>query len=79
MSLQRHKHRDEFWKVLSGSPNIIVGEKAVAAKAGDQFEIPRETNHRVESPSDDVEILEISRGEFDENDIVRVEDKYGRA
>ena len=65
LSLQQHRHRDEFWRVLSGNPNIVVGEEATAAKTGDQFEIPRETNHRIEAASGDAEILEISRGEFD--------------
>lgn len=77
-SLQRHHHRDEFWRVLVGEPEVTIGEETIKAKAGDEFEIPPETNHRIRASVNDVEVLEISRGGFDENDIVRIEDKYGR-
>ena len=78
-SLQRHHSRNEFWRVLSGDPDITIGEKTVRAKVGDEFEIQAETLHRISAPVNTVEVLEISRGEFDENDITRIEDKYGRA
>ena len=78
-SLQKHHTRDEFWRVLSGEPEITIGDKLVKAKVGDEFEIKPETLHRIAAPLHDVEVLEISRGEFNENDIMRVEDKYGRA
>lgn len=78
-SLQRHQKRSEFWRVLSGTPEITVGEVKTQANSGDEFNIPAGTNHRVSAIGVDAEILEISLGEFDENDIVRIEDKYGRA
>lgn len=77
-SLQEHKKRDEFWRILSGNPDITIGDQTVRAKKGDEFEIKPETMHRISAPVNDVDVLEISRGEFDENDIVRIEDKYGR-
>lgn len=77
-SLQKHSARDEFWRVLKGRPEITVGDKAVEAKPGDEFEISRGTTHRIFAAMDDVEVLEISRGEFREDDIIRIEDKYGR-
>ncbi len=77
-SLQTHQQRDEFWRILSGDPDITVGDKTVRAKPGDEFEVLREIEHRIEALDNDVEVLEISKGEFDENDIVRIEDKYGR-
>lgn len=78
-SLQYHNLRTEFWKVLSGSPEITVGDKTVLAKPGDEFEILPKMNHRVKANDEDVQVLEISAGDFDENDIVRLEDKYGRS
>ena len=78
-SLQKHHGRDEFWRVLSGDPDVTIGDKIVRAKTGDEFEVPPEVNHQVSASVNDVEVLEISRGKFDENDIVRIEDKYGRA
>ncbi len=77
-SLQSHTERDEFWRVLSGNPDITVGEKTIRAKKGDEFDIQPKTNHRISATLDDVEVLEISRGKFAEDDIVRIEDKYGR-
>ncbi|MGB3922053.1 MAG: phosphomannose isomerase type II C-terminal cupin domain [Minisyncoccia bacterium] len=78
-SLQKHLRRDEFWRVLKGEPEITLGDKIIEAKPGDEFEVSRKTIHRIYSPNTDSEILEISRGKFDENDIIRIEDKYGRA
>jgi mannose-6-phosphate isomerase len=78
-SLQTHTRRDEFWRVLSGTGTITVGETALVAKPDDEFFIPRGTKHRIEGGSSDISVLEISKGEFDESDIVRFEDKYGRA
>ena len=77
-SLQDHHKRIEFWHVLSGSPRITIGEKVLDAKVGDEFWIPKDTHHRIEAPENDVDVLEISHGTFDESDVVRLEDKYGR-
>jgi mannose-6-phosphate isomerase-like protein (cupin superfamily) len=79
LSLQSHHHRDEFWKVISGNPETVVGEKSYNNKAGDEIIVPRETAHRISAPQDDVVILEISTGDFDEHDEVRLEDKYNRS
>lgn len=78
LSLQYHENRDEFWRVISGMPKIIIGENEFEAKEGDEFNIPAETKHRIIADYDDVVILEIATGDFDEDDIVRVEDKYNR-
>ena len=77
-SLQYHTHREEFWKIIKGNPEIVVGDKTEYPKEGDEFLIKPHTNHRISAPVDDVFVLEISKGEFDEDDIVRIEDKYGR-
>jgi mannose-6-phosphate isomerase-like protein (cupin superfamily) len=78
LSLQYHNHRQEFWKVLKGNPEIVIGEKTEKGKEGDEFLITPHTNHRIGAPENDVTILEISTGDFDEDDIVRIEDKYNR-
>jgi len=77
-SLQTHNNREEFWRVLSGSASVTVGEETREAKTGDQFYIKTGEKHRVEGGASGVEFLEIAFGEFDEGDIVRLEDKYGR-
>jgi mannose-6-phosphate isomerase-like protein (cupin superfamily) len=77
-SLQYHHERDEFWRILSGSPDVTVGEKTETAHAGDEFFIVREVPHRISGGEEDASVLEIAFGDFDEGDIVRLEDKYGR-
>lgn len=78
-SLQYHKKRTEFWHIIDGTPEVIIGEKTMEAKPGDEFEILPKIKHRVRAIENDVHILEISLGDFKEDDIVRLEDKYGRA
>lgn len=78
LSLQYHAKRSEFWIILKGSPEITINEKVVVAKPGDEFVIPIQAKHRVRALDEDVEFLEIAEGDFDEDDIVRIEDAYGR-
>lgn len=78
-SLQSHKGRDEFWRVLAGNPVVTVGDKEKVAKEGDEFYIPKETKHRIGAVENDAQVLEISFGVFDEKDEVRFEDDYGRS
>ena len=77
-SLQYHHDRDEFWHVLSGNGMVEIGEKKVEAKAGDEYFVPRETKHRVTGGTEPLVFLELGQGKFDEKDIVRLEDRYGR-
>lgn len=78
LSLQKHRERDEFWHVLSGEGFVTVGETELPAGTGDEFFIPRGTLHRIRGGSQPISVLEIAFGHFDENDIQRLEDKYGR-
>lgn len=77
-SLQYHKNRREFWRVLSGTPTVIIGNEKINAKEGDEFTVEKGEQHRISAKDSEARILEISFGEFDEDDIVRVKDKYGR-
>lgn len=78
LSLQYHNHRDEFWKILNGSGKIVLGDEEFKVIVGEEFFIPRKTNHRIITIEDNLEIMEISFGKFDEQDIVRLDDKYER-
>jgi len=83
LSLQAHKKREEHWMVVEG---VIIAEvwwrnnkkEETILKVGDKFLVPVEHKHRVSSYKGDAVIVEISLGEFDENDIKRYSDKYGR-
>ncbi|MCX6786625.1 MAG: phosphomannose isomerase type II C-terminal cupin domain [Candidatus Kaiserbacteria bacterium] len=79
LSLQTHEHRDEFGRVIKGSGTVHVGEKEISVREGDTFFIPRCTAHRALSDSEGLSFLEISFGDFDEEDEKRLEDQYGRA
>lgn len=79
LSLQYHNHRNEFWKILNGRPKLVIGDKTTYGKEGDEFFIPEKTKHRISAGKETVKVLEIAFGDFDEKDIVRLEDKYKRA
>jgi mannose-6-phosphate isomerase-like protein (cupin superfamily) len=79
LSLQDHGHRSEFWRIISGHPRVTIADKIVVANPGDEFIIKELEMHQLEAPSDAVVVLEIAFGKFDEDDIVRIKDKYGRA
>ena len=79
LSLQYHTKRDEFWKVISGQVYAIIDNKTLELNTGDEIQIPAGTKHRLKHKDGDAQVLEISFGDFDENDIVRLADDYGRA
>lgn len=77
-SLQYHKYRDELWVFLDNSARVTLGKKIFNAKKGDEIHVNRKQAHRIQAFSKPVSILEISFGKFYEDDIVRLEDDYGR-
>ncbi len=78
-SLQKHTKRSEFYYVFAGEGFITVGTDRREVRAGDSFFIPAGELHRAEATDDsDLTFLEIAFGDFDESDITRLEDKYGR-
>lgn len=78
LSLQFHKNRDEFWNILKGSGIVTINNKEFKAKKGDCFSIPKKIKHRLKAGPKGLQILEFSSGEVCEDDIVRIEDDYGR-
>lgn len=77
-SLQHHRLREEFWRVISGNGTIEIGDQTVQTKTGDEHFVPREAKHRFTGGTEPLVLLELTYGQFDEKDIVRLEDKYGR-
>ena len=79
LSEQRHRHRDELWVVLDDGAEIQIGDVTVVASAGDEFFVPAGEVHRMASATDErCRVLEIAFGHFDEDDIERLSDEYGR-
>lgn len=78
-SLQYHQKRAEFWRVLSGNGKVTAGDRVLEAKVGDEYTIEPTMKHRIEAGNEALVVLEIASGVFDEQDIIRIEDRYGRA
>ncbi len=78
LSLQKHAHRSEYWRVLAGSGTARVGDTEYPAKINAEFEIPIGTIHRLGAGPEGITVLEIAFGSFDEKDITRLEDDFGR-
>ena len=78
LSLQYHNLRDEFWKVIKGPAEVRTEAHTRVLQEGETIMIPRKTVHRLGGLDKPVVILEISYGEFDESDIVRLQDDYSR-
>ena len=76
-SLQRHRNRDEFWYAIDGGIEVFVKGKKHRLSKGDSIFIPKKALHKLAGRKNG-RILEISFGNFDENDIERISDKYGR-
>lgn len=81
LSLQMHHHRSEHWVVVSGVAKVTNGDKQVLVNSNESTFIPPGHAHRLENPGViDLVVIEVQSGEYlGEDDIVRFEDKYGRA
>ena len=80
LSLQRHKKRAEHWLTVSGAGMATIDGKAIFLADGKAVDIPQGATHRLENTSTaDLVIIEVQTGTyFGEDDIERLEDKYGR-
>jgi mannose-1-phosphate guanylyltransferase/mannose-6-phosphate isomerase len=80
LSLQKHHHRAEHWVVVKGTALVTRGEETVTLKEDQSTYIPLGYVHRLENPGRmPLEIIEVQTGSYlGEDDIVRVDDIYGR-
>ncbi|HXX53850.1 MAG TPA: mannose-1-phosphate guanylyltransferase/mannose-6-phosphate isomerase [Thermodesulfovibrionales bacterium] len=80
LSLQMHHHRSEHWVVIKGTARVTIGEQIKFVHENESIYIPKSTLHRLENPGKvPLEIIEVQNGEYvEEDDIVRLDDKYGR-
>ena len=81
LSLQFHRHRDEHWMVVAGVGRATLNREQSDLRVGDSLMVPAEMEHRLSNPgTTPFEIVEIQYGDYlGEDDIVRIEDRYGRA
>ncbi|AWK88477.1 sugar phosphate nucleotidyltransferase [Azospirillum thermophilum] len=80
LSLQRHHHRAEHWVVVQGTALVTCGTEVRLVSENESVYIPIGTNHRLENPGKvPLSIIEVQSGSYlGEDDIVRIEDVYGR-
>ena len=80
ISLQKHKHRSEYWTVTSGKPKITINKRKFFKKVNETVFIPQGAKHRIENLfKEPVKIMEVQTGAIlKETDIVRYKDIYGR-
>ncbi len=78
LSYQYHRKRSELWIVVSGKVRIYLDGARRVLGTGMRLEVPRGARHRIEALSSAV-VLELAFGKFDEQDIVRLYDDFGRA
>ena len=81
LSLQMHHHRAEHWIVVSGTAKVTIGEKEQLVAETQSVYIPIGEKHCLENPGKlPLELIEVQSGSYlGEDDIVRFEDRYGRA
>ncbi len=80
-SLQRHHHRAEHWVVVSGTARVTRGEEVFLLEENQSAFIPIGVAHRIENPGKiTLHLIEVQSGSYlGDDDIVRLEDQYGRA
>ena len=80
LSLQKHHHRAEHWIVVTGTAEITNGDKVLTLTENQSTYIPLGEVHRLVNPGTiPLEIIEVQSGSYlGEDDIVRIEDGYGR-
>ena len=81
LSLQKHYHRAEHWVVVQGTALVQRGQDRMLVRENESVYIPIGTEHRLENPGKlPLQLIEVQSGPYlGEDDIVRVEDQYGRA
>ena len=81
LSLQMHYHRAEHWIVVSGTALVQRGEEEHLLSENESIYIPLGEKHRLTNPGKvNLQIIEVQSGSYlGEDDIVRFEDKFGRA
>mgnify|MGYP000550574441 CR=1 FL=1 len=80
LSLQKHHHRAEHWIVVKGTARVTRGEESFLLGENESTYIPLGTVHRLDNPGMiPLELVEVQSGSYlGEDDIIRIEDVYGR-
>jgi mannose-6-phosphate isomerase len=81
LSYQHHARRSEHWFIVRGEARVTLDGVVTVVTAGDSVDIPVGSDHRIANATDaEVVFVEVQHGEyFGEDDIVRLEDDFGRS
>jgi mannose-1-phosphate guanylyltransferase/mannose-6-phosphate isomerase len=81
LSLQKHHHRAEHWVVVAGTALVTRDEERLTVRENESIYLPLGCVHRLENPGRiPLTLIEVQSGSYlGEDDIVRIEDTYGRA
>jgi len=81
LSYQKHARRAEHWVVVAGTAKVTLDDQDHIVEQGKAIDIPVGSAHRVENPGDELLVfIEVQRGDYlGEDDIVRLQDDFGRA
>jgi len=80
LSLQYHHHRSEHWTVVQGVATVTVGEAIRAVRVDESVYIPLKEKHALANEGEELmQLIEVQVGDYlGEDDIVWLEDRYGR-
>jgi len=80
LSLQKHHHRSEHWVVVRGTAEVTVDDKVQMLGENQSVYIPQGAVHRLANHGKILlELIEVQTGSYlGEDDIVRLEDEFGR-
>lgn len=80
LSYQKHARRAEHWFIVRGTAKVTLDGNEIFFTESEAVDIPLGTAHRVENPTGDLLVfIEVQRGDYlGEDDIVRLEDDFGR-
>jgi mannose-6-phosphate isomerase len=81
LSYQKHSKRAEHWVVVQGTAKVTLDDREIIVFTGEAIDIATGSAHRVENPGTDMLVfIEVQRGSYlGEDDIVRLQDDFGRA
>src|SRR5689334_11483924 len=81
LSYQKHSQRAEHWVVVQGTAKVTLDDRDLIVSAGQAIDIAIGSAHRVENPGNELLVfIEVQRGNYlGEDDIVRLQDDFGRA
>lgn len=81
LSYQKHRQRAEHWFVVRGTAKVTLNDETILVETANAIDIEIGDAHRVENPSEteDLIFIEVQRGDYlGEDDIIRLEDDFGR-